>query len=125
MVDYLDGHLVKSPRGQWLHFGYDDVLLRIHKDIHLHIPVRNPIAVATSWAGRGKNLDRLLKAYDSMFRHLDRPHTLHRIEDIPATGTKDWDREIAGTSQVPHYIAQVTEHVIAPHQAWFRQYYEL
>ena len=124
LVEYLDGSLVQSPRGEWLHFGFDDARLKHHKDLHLHIPLRNPVRVAKSWAGRGKNIDGLLAAYASMFNHLDRPHTLHKMEDIPATtGTEDWDRTVEGNRLVAQYVAQVTERVIVPHHEFFARYY--
>ena len=123
LVEYL-GLEKNSPRGHWLHFGYDDARLKQHKNLHLHIPLRNPVDVATAWGRRGKNLDRLLEAYASMFNHLDRPHTIHRMEDLPATaGTEDHDKYT--TTQVSFHVEQVTERVIVPHMQFFKQYYEV
>jgi hypothetical protein len=99
----------------------DEPILTRH---HLHVPVRHPRQVAASWARRGKNLDRLLLAYESMFGHLDHS-TCYRIEDYPVLdGGDDWDREAHGESKVADYIAQVERSVISPHRAWFSNYYE-
>lgn len=122
LVEHLG--LKDSPRGFWLHFGYDDALLKKHKDLHLHIPLRHPHAVAASWARRGKNIDRLLAAYHSMFAHLTRPHTVHKMELLPTlAGGDDWDREVHGDSKVSGYVDKVHKEVVLIHAEFFNHYY--
>lgn len=124
LVDYLPGICHNSPRGFWLHFGYDDALLKRHKDLHLHIPVRDPRSVAASWARRGKNIDRLVTAYTSMFAHFDREHTVYKMETLPMLdGVDDWDRELHGNTRVSSYVDRLQVDVIQPHLEFFTEYY--
>lgn len=122
LVQHLNGKLAQSPRGGWLHFDYDDGLLKKHKHLHLHIPIRDPMQVATSWARRDKNPDAMVRAYESMFNHLDRPHTLHKIEDIPGLGgTDDWPDKVAPAWMIKQY-QDIVRQVIAKHTEIFKFY---
>lgn len=114
-----------SPAGRWMHFGYADDEVRIASGkYHLHIPVRHPMVVASSWARRGKNLDRLISAYMCMFAHLHRPHTLHRMEDLPVlAGGDDHDRLVRGDTLVAEYRERVMEEIVKPNHDWFIRRY--
>lgn len=80
--------------------------------------------VAASWASRGKNIEALIKAYESMFKHMHLPHTIHRMEDIPRLeGTDDHDRKVHGTGQVKAYQDRITSDIVLPHLEFFETYY--
>lgn len=113
-----------SPRGRWLHFDFDEPLIKKHKP-HMHIPVRHPMDVAASWARRGKSLDKLLRAYASMFVHLHLDHTIHKVEDLPTLdGGEDRDRNADGTARVAEYQAAVMSQVVKPHMDFFSSLYD-
>lgn len=123
LVEHLNGTLDKSPRGRWLHFDYDDGLLKKHKHLHLHVPIRNPMHVATSWARRGKNSDGMVAAYESMFNHLDRDHTLHKIEDMTRLdGNDDWPEKVAPVWKIKQY-QDIVKEIVDKHQEFFDQFY--
>jgi len=109
-----------------MHFGYAPDTPKIKSGrYHLHIPVRDPAAVAASWARRGKNVDALVHAYRVMFESLSRPHTLHRIEDLPVLdGGDDRDRKTHGNSYVQAYIDEVMQDVGLPRREWFARFYD-
>lgn len=113
-----------SPRGRWLHFDFDEGLIRQHRP-HLHIPVRHPMSVAASWARRGKNVDKLVRAYLSMFAHLTRPHTLHKMEDItPLDGLDDRDRMTHDSmALIGEAQRQVQEQVVLDNYQFFLRFY--
>lgn len=109
-----------------MHFGYfmDEPKIATG-NYHLHVPLRHPRDVASSWARRGKNLDRLVEAYRCMFTHLQQPHTVHKMEDIAVlSGDDDWDREVNGDGQVSVYVDRIMADVVQPHAEFFSQYYE-
>ena len=88
-----------SPRGRWLHFGYDmdEPKIRSGK-YHLHIPIRHPLEVTKSWARRDKKVAGLITAYTSMFEHIrTQQHTIYKMEDLPKLdGYTDYpDKEAA------------------------------
>jgi hypothetical protein len=108
-----------------LHFDFDDGLLKKHNELHLHIPLRHPMAVAASWARRDKNPDRMIAAYRSMFAHLYRPHTLYRMELLPLLdGYADTDnRENEGVTHARTYQMLLASEIIEPHIDWFAAQY--
>lgn len=110
-----------SPRGRWLHFGYDPDRPVIRSGAyHLHIPVRDPHQVASSHARRGKNLDALVRAYHDMFESLVQPHTAHNMALVPyLDGADDRDRRECGELYVEHYIETVDTLVVQPQAEWF------
>lgn len=115
-----------SPRGRWLHFGYYLDEPRIISGMyHLHIPVRDPMDVAKSWAQRGKNIDGLIKAYNLMFKHMDSvSHSCHKMEDIPVLdGSDDHDRDRMRQSGIAAAQGRVLKEVVSKHQDFFDQYY--
>lgn len=108
-----------------MHFDHDEGLIKKHKP-QMHIPIRHPMDVAASWARRGKNLDKLLRAYASMFAHLHLDHTIHKVEDLPTLdGGEDRDREAQGDVKVREYQAAVMERVVKPHMDFFSGLYEV
>lgn len=112
-----------SPRGHWLHFGYclDDPVL--HK-YHLHIPIRNPMEVARTWGRQAKNIEGLLKAYESMFYHLNIEHTLYKMEDMPRLdGLNDAPELRKDTAQVHEYQRIIQEKVVDKHGEFFERFY--
>lgn len=128
MVKHLGIQPRTSPRGLWLHWDYDDQLLKANPGLHLHIPIRDPMAVAASWGRRGKKIAGLLRAYASMFEYLASPHetnqhTLHRIEDIEVLdGATDWDRN-ESPGNVLKYQQIIQAEVVDKHRAFFAEYY--
>ena len=123
-------HLGITPKeqgmigGRWWHFGYHDYLLDRYKTVHLHIPVRYPLDVAYTWARQGKNLQRLLDAYASMFRHLDRSHTLHKIEDLPRLAGYSDNQHLTGNpTRIAEYKDTITQQVLEPHHRFFAGIY--
>lgn len=111
--------------GRWWHFGYHDQLLKQYYGTHLHVPVRHPLDVVHSWVRQSKNIERLVKSYESMFKALETTeHTLHKVEDIP---------RLAGTQDFPHLQADPTAlrkaedtilyRVVSPHMDWFTAFY--
>jgi hypothetical protein len=109
-----------------MHFGYflDEPQIRTGM-YHLHIPLRHPYAVASSWARRGKNVVQLIAAYRSMFACLTQPHTIHQMELLPVLGGgDDSDRSVEGERLVSSYVDEVHDDVVQPHAEFFAQYYE-
>ena len=94
-------------------------------DLVAHIPIRNPMAVARSWARRRKTgnvIDDLVDSYDMMFRIIDRqPHELHKIEDILTVVGKE-HRLPQNHAQVRTYQKQIAERVVDQHPAFFRAF---
>lgn len=112
-----------SPRGDWLHFDYDDGLLdTVASELHMHIPIRHPMDVAASWARRDKLVLDLIAAYDSMFDRLSDPHTIYRIEDLPVLegGDDDTHTEHDG---VDWFKLCIAVRVVAPHHQFFADLY--
>lgn len=118
LVDYLD--LRTSPRGHWLHFGYDDA--RLDRVSLMHIPIRDPMEVATTWGRQGKNIQRLVTAYESMFNNLYRPHKLYKIEDIPKLQLNEAPDMSRDTDTVRQYKA-VIQGIVDAHSGFFIKYY--
>lgn len=90
----------------------------------VHIPIRHPMSVASSWARKEKPVERLIGQYRSMFEYLDREApTLHRMEDLPRLagaddpGERDPDREWI-------YWERVACEVVVPHYEFFRGFYD-
>ena len=107
-----------------MHFDYDDALLKKHQHLHLHIPIRDPMQVAISWARRDKDSDGLVAAYGSMFRHLDRDHTLHKIEDMTRLdGNDDWPDKVAPAWMIKQY-QDIVQDVMDKHHQFFSQFYD-
>lgn len=52
------------------HFGSSPSFF-VREDFEAHIPVRDPLDLARSWAKRGKPLDELLKRYQAMIEFID------------------------------------------------------
>lgn len=125
LVEYL-GLGKNSPRGRWMHFGYDPDEPRIKSGkYHLHIPIRDPIDVTRSWARRNKNVDALVDAYLSMFDHMQtQEHTIHRMEVLPKLdGHDEYPDQAAPAWRMAQYQDTVMEDVIIPNQAFFEKYY--
>ena len=112
--------------GTWWHFGANDDLLR-HYDPHAHIPIRNPLDVARSWAQRPKTGDALaamLNAYRCMFAYLETHEaTFHRMEDLPRLKGTD-EHPYEESHNVKRFQDAVREHVIEPHRAFFAKFYK-
>lgn len=94
----------------------------------VHIPIRNPIDVAESWARRMKPIDKLVSIYGTMFHYLDHTKdnpTLHKMEDLPRlAGTDDWDRQEGNLAIVHEYKDTITDQVIKPHIDFFSGFYQ-
>ena len=114
--------------GVYWHFGTNDNLLRAHK-IHAHIPIRNPLDVAASWASRGKTgnvMAAMLKAYDSMFKYMDRPgtdYTLYHIEMFDKLRGVDESQPEEYSLKVREFRKAIVDHVLADHMEFFKQWY--
>ena len=117
------GH--NSPRGRWMHFGYDPDEPRIKSGkYHLHIPIRHPLEVTKSWARRDKNINRLVEAYESMFSHLDQAHTFHKMEDLPKLdGYTDHPGQETPQWRLDKYEGVILVNVVAPNLEFFQQFY--
>ncbi len=113
--------------GRWWHFGYPEheKYLRYYKTVHLHIPVRNPLDVAKSWARQEKNIHRLLEAYESMFTNgLNREHTLHQVELLPRLAGANDSPEMTGNPvKIQDYQDIILYYVVRPHESFFRRFY--
>lgn len=116
--------------GRWWHFGNCEELLRAHR-IHAHIPIRNPLDVARSWAQRKKTGDvlaNMLSRYAEMFAFLeagDIPYTLYRVEDLPRlAGTGEHEGALETSEKITEFQDAVRKHVIAPHRDFFLRFYK-
>lgn len=92
----------------------------------VHIPIRNPMHVASSWAVRGKPLDNLIARYDSMFEFMSKyDYQLYRVEDIGRlAGTDDRKRQHNWRPKPEQmYRRAVLEQVVLPNIDFFRQFY--
>ncbi len=122
------GHAgAKYPR--WMHFIEHEELLE-SRDINAQIPIRDPLAVAQSWARRGKDIDTLLKSYECMFAFIqDRPWSimLWHMEMRPrAAGLDDDDVDRTDPAymiaRVRSYQETVLKDVLLPNRGFYSQY---
>jgi hypothetical protein len=109
-----------------MHFAYhlDEPKIKSGK-YHLHIPVRHPLQVAKSWARRDKNVTALIKAYDSMFSHMQtQEHTIHKMEDLPKLdGHNEYPGQEAPAWKLEQYEGIVLVNVVSRNMDFFEQYY--
>ena len=120
-------HLHHFPHN---HYPYD-AKYRPAAHYRIHTPMRDPLAVAESWARRGKALSQLLLRYRYMFEYLtyvecidaDAP-TFYRMEDIARlAGTDDADVSRGVTlPAVAEYQHAVLDHVVEPHRDFFASF---
>jgi len=110
------------PAGRYWHFGQSNALLRAHH-VHAHIPIRNPLDVAASWARRGKPVESMVSAYNDMFTYLDTHDevTFHRIEDYEPTEGLNESKD-GPTISTEHRQAVMSE-VVDPHREFFERFY--
>jgi hypothetical protein len=104
------------------HFGNNEAKFTTHAEV-IHIPIRNPLDVAKSWALRNKGINNLLGAYEHMFDFISgHSPVLHKVELLPRlAGTED---NLSATPQaVDDYQRIVTDVVIKKHQEFFDQFY--
>jgi hypothetical protein len=125
----IDGQ--KYGLEKWWHFHvHEDRLerrMRHGHGLHLHIPVRDPLDVASAWLIRKKKLPGLLRCYASMFRCLERDDiamTLHTTSALPFhIGATDKER---GRPPIAAYTRKwhdaIREAVLEPHQAFFEEH---
>lgn len=109
------------------HFGSFDKELKAYytgQDERVHVPIRNPLSVAESWARRAKSLDSLIKRYDLMFAYLDRASpNLYKVEDLPRlAGIDDKDKAEGNLAAVHEYQAAILEYA-KDHSEFFGRYY--
>lgn len=117
----------KYPR--WLHFVEHTELLE-SRDITAEIPIRDPLAVAESWARRGKDIEDLLQCYERMFTYIhDRPWSIHlwHMEMKPrlaGVDDDDVDREdtMVMLGRVYDYQAHVLRDVLLPNRGFYSPY---
>lgn len=79
------------------HFGSSPSFFE-RDDYEAHIPVRDPMDVARSWAMRGKPLDELLMRYEAMMRFIanNKKHVLYVTETLPdVIGDGEWTEQHA------------------------------
>ena len=109
------------------HFGSFDKELRAYYkglDDRVHIPIRNPLSVAESWARRGKPLDSLIKRYDLMFRYLDRASpNIHKVEDLPRLAGTDDNGKAEGNLAAVHEYQEAILKYAEDHSEFFGRYY--
>lgn len=117
--------------GNWWHFGSHDELLARYPDLTVHVPIRNPLDVAASWAQRDKAGDaegRMLTHFRAMWRFLDAQehrHSLYRMEDLPRT--KGTGEHVAGewSEKIALFQALALEHVVRPHIQFYSTLYPI
>jgi hypothetical protein len=111
----------------WWHFGFHDQELDTRTPIHLHIPIRDPMAVAASWARRAKHIEGLINAYQAMMAVItDAPdhitYTLYRMENL-ALRLGDGDGGARHPNDARPYQAAVQAQVVEPHASFFGELY--
>lgn len=118
-------------RGSWYHFFQNDYDLT-KPDIFVHVPIREPMDVAQSWAQRDKTgnvIGALLKSYKSMFKFFDRhPGDMcirYRIEDLPVLAGKFDPNQQEGkyVHNPVEFQAAVMKEVVTPHIEFFERFY--
>ena len=108
--------------GEWVDDGVAEAYAG--RDDLIHIPIRNPMDVAKSWALRfGTTIEDLLDASAQMFEYLrwNAPH-LYRMEDYPRlAGTDDQakQRNPGDPRRIEPFEQAVREAVVIPHRAFF------
>ena len=130
----IEGFNAGLPGGRWWHFGshLDYVRQFIDKDLLLHIPVRNPMNVAKSWATRAtaaRRLLSLLTAYGQMFEVIamlppERAY-IYKMEAVPRDawrGTDDKHKELHNKERVEVFQDVIMTNIVKPHR-WFFEYY--
>ena len=114
----------KAPRkGHW-HFMLNDKHLR-QIPVHAHIPIRNPINVALSWAARDKKYDELLEAYQSMWQWLasNGEHaTFYDMRQLPGQRGHDDDKRNLATEERIEWTKRICADVLFPNREFFAPY---
>jgi hypothetical protein len=114
--------------GDWWHFGNPHQPLIDNRAHFGHIPIRNPLDVAKSWACRNKSGDirrDIVARYREMFHYIEhRDCELYRIEDFPRLKGHGEHPGVNPVSSIRVLQDHVREHVIEPHRAFFEQYYD-
>lgn len=114
-------------RSRWWHFVQhaDEIKAR---QVHAHIPVRDPLDVARSWARRnqtGQPLEQLLEHYARMFAFItSRPHTLHHMESLAKLkGLNEWADVSRNRRRLQRYEMVIREFVVHPRRDFFAPFY--
>lgn len=127
LVKWLAQELNTSPAHH--HFSHFDAQLRGQYGRHphlVHVTVRHPMSIAESWARRGRPIEPLLKQFESMWAYLERYEpNMHCMEALPRLeGLNDHDvvrdKPVAAVAE---YQQIVRDEVVAPHRAFWDQYY--
>lgn len=125
---------VPGVSSKWWHFGASNpgikVLLK-RPDLYAHVPVRNPMDVAASWAQRRKTGDplaNLIHRYRLMFDWMagaEGRFTLYRIEDIPPlVGTGEHKDAEPNQRRIAQYQSAVREQIVEPNMDFFLRFYD-
>lgn len=104
------------------HFGGSVDYIK-HGDFLGHVPLRNPMDVAASWAFRGRSIDDLVNSYELMFDYINnRDHRLYVMERLPVTrGVGEYVMKC--DQRATAFRAAVVECVVKPHRAFFEKHY--
>lgn len=111
------------------HFEHRPTRVTRWDEDRLHIPIRNPMDVAASWAKRGKPLDKLLESYGFMFKYMRSSpangYTLYHMEEMPyLAGMDDNKHQRWPKAKDPEEFKMVvTQAVVIPHWDFFSHYY--
>lgn len=126
---------VPGISAKWWHFGASNPGIRVllkRLDLYAHIPVRNPMDVAASWASRrktGNPLANLIHRYRLMFDWMEESEgrfTLYRIEDIPPlAGTGEHKGADLNPRRIAQYQNAVREQIVESNMDFFLRFYDL
>lgn len=118
----LEQGLGHSGHGQWWHFGNPAHwrMLMERPEVFVHIPIRNPLDVAASWARRGKQLSHMLRHFEQMMRFLDgatHDRATYQMELLPR-------HEVSTeTSRLPAYPDTAVLDALKPYADFYAGFY--
>lgn len=98
----------------------------------VHIPIRNPMEVAISWANRHtfqqeRSKDELLQCYYQMFDYIERAKRAEALQDTQLHKIEDYDVreghvEPQGHPDILEFQAYIRQFVVQPHSAFFKDF---
>lgn len=114
---------------RWWHFGFCHHLLDKYPKVLAHIPIRNPMDVAKSWALRNKHgrqpEKQLVLCYHHMLEHFgEKPDQcrFYRMEDLPKLEGVGEHGDVRNLSKVRAYQDRVRQDVVAGHPEFFARF---
>jgi hypothetical protein len=121
---------LNEPGPPLQHFGQHDGHMSRLGELHLHIPIRDPMLVCYSWCRRRHHEDQMVRSYMSMFEFLALPEevcprTLYRMENFkPLEGCDEEKHRFPPSLAVQaRWRSLLWNQVVLPHLDFFLPFY--